>query len=224
MAMAIEHAGQAETERRENVILNRISGLPFDMFIFIVFIILCNFHIISGNITRSLIFLPGSVRQGEWWRLFTHPFFHVSLYHLVLDAGAFFLLYSGLAEKRMIKKVFCVIFSGVCSLIASQIFSADIQTQGLCGLSGIAHGLMAYSSLEMIHQQALRKIGIISLIIVALKTVFEMISGNALFSSLHFGDYGNPLVTCHAGGVIGGIGAYLIMFINHPGRLNDSKR
>ena len=40
------------------------------------------------------------VAKGQWWRVATYPLVHLSWYHLLLDGGAFLLLYGGLVEPR----------------------------------------------------------------------------------------------------------------------------
>ncbi len=86
-----------------------------------------------------------------------------------------------------------------------------IYSQGLCGLSGIAHGLMAFSALEMMQEKTHFKAGMICLAAVCLKSVYEAATGDVLFSFLQFGLCGIPIAVCHAGGVIGGIISYFIL-------------
>ena len=180
-------------------------GFSLDTLFFLIIIAVFNVHLIQKGFDRSLIFIPGDFKDGQWWRLFTHPFVHLSLYHLLLDAGAFFTLYLGLREHTVFKKILYVIGCGFSSLVAALIFSPDIYTKGLCGLSGIAHGLMAVSALEMMQEKNHGRAGLISLSIVVGKCIYEMISGQAVFLFMHMGLCGTPLVACHAGGVAGGV-------------------
>ncbi|GBC62424.1 rhombosortase [Desulfonema ishimotonii] len=166
-----------------------------------------NFHIITGNFGHSLplIFLPDAVLSGQWYRLLTYPFVHISWYHMLLDAGAFFLLYTGLKETRIPVKL---LYVGVCSafsLLFAICCSPMIGTLGLCGLSGIAHGLMAISALEMTGEPEHYHAGLISLLAVTGKSLYEIISGNVLFGFLQLGLCGTPMAACHFGGVIGGV-------------------
>ncbi len=184
-------------------------GLKLDVIILAGMIILLNLHLLGKGMIHSLIFLPSAVEAGEWWRLFSHPFVHITWYHLFLDAGAFLLLYAGLEDKKISHRFTHVLICGVFSLSTAWIFSTTINQIGLCGLSGIAHGIMAVSALEMMQARSKDrsnfKIGIICLALVISKSIYEIIIGDTLFSFLQFGLCGTPIVDCHAGGVIGGI-------------------
>jgi len=175
---------------------------------FAIAIVLANITLLFGRVCEPLVFFPAKVLAGEWWRVMTFPFVHVSGYHLLLDAGAFLLLYHGLREPSSIKRIVLVIACAAGSLGISLISSPLIN--GLCGLSGIAHGLMAVSALELMQtqDQTLRRAGAACLTIVILKCLYEGLSGHVLFNSLHFGSVGSPVAICHAGGILGGLLAY----------------
>jgi rhomboid family GlyGly-CTERM serine protease len=162
-----------------------------------------------------MIFHPAAVCAGEWWRLFTHPFVHVTWYHLLLDASAFFLLYHGLLESRMPRRLLYVGGCGCGSLLLAWLVAPLISTAGLCGLSGIAHGLMAISAAELLtthdrHSTEWR-IGVFTLAIVVAKAACEAITGHILFGFLYFGMVGEPLAVCHAGGIVGGLTSFFLM-------------
>ena len=62
---------------------------------------LLNLPLLAGHSTAALAFQVDAVAGGEWWRILTHPFVHVSWYHLLLDGAAFLILYANLlAEQR----------------------------------------------------------------------------------------------------------------------------
>ncbi len=187
----------------------KIFDISPDIWFFILAIIFANSHIITGNFRKNLVFLPGPALSGEWIRFFTHPFIHITWYHLVLDAGAFFLLYTGLKEAKITIRLFYVIVCGTFSLGFAMFFSPMIKNLGLCGLSGIAHGLMAISCLEMI--QSGEKAGIVSLLGLIFKGIYEFITGNLLFAFLQFGMCGSPIAPSHTGGIIGGIFVWLVI-------------
>lgn len=181
--------------------------------IFGIILLLLNIHLLFPVDPQN--FNINRVASGEWWRVFTFPFVHISLFHLALDAGAFFLLYNSLEEKQWTKRLAYIALCSFASLALTLVTSAQIQSLGLCGLSGIAHGLMAVSSLEMIHSKKsdnLRKImGLCSLSVVVAKSIYEAFSGHVLFEWLYFGLVGTPLVMTHCGGVLGGISAFYIV-------------
>lgn len=188
-----------------------------DIWAFLCILLAVNTHMITGDYQSALIFLPNGDRQ-EWLRLFFHPFVHVSGYHLLLDAGAFFLLYTGLAEKRMPVRLVYMAVSGCTSLLFALAFSPLTAAAGLCGLSGIAHGLMAVSGLEMMQIPDQRKIGAISLTAVVFKSLYEIITGDVLLTFLQLGMCGSPIAACHAGGTFGGILIFCVLRISFPSR------
>ncbi|UCF87267.1 MAG: rhombosortase [Nitrospiraceae bacterium] len=183
----------------------------FDVFIFSLLLIFINTHLITGNYSTTFFFFPDSVHSGEWWRILTHPFVHLSWYHLFLDAGAFFLLYRELHHKRIREKLFYVLMCGAVSLGVAMVTSPLIYTRGLTGLSGIAHGLMAISALEMMREKEHFRTGLIFFLVVVFKSIYETINGDVLFAFMHMGLCGTPVAACHAGGVLGGIVAFLIL-------------
>lgn len=191
----------------------KILGMSLDMLLLAAMIGVCNFHIITGLSCSNLIFQYDQFVSGDIYRLITHPFVHLSWYHFLLDAGAFVLLYTGLEEKQKLRKFLIVGICGLCGLAVPLIFAPAIYSQGLCGLSGIAHGLMAFSALEMMQEKANFKAGVICLAAVSIKSFYEAATGDVLFSFLQFGLCGIPIAICHAGGVIGGVLSYFILHL-----------
>ena len=175
-------------------------------------IALLNLPLLAGKFSTEFIFHPGAVEAGEWWRLFTHPFVHVSWYHLMLDVAAFFLAYVELRERPFSRRVLVVLAAGGGSLIAALLFSPAVQTLGLCGLSGIAHGLTAVVSLENLRRETDRLVrsgAVACFIVVVGKCLVEAITGHVVFESWHLGSLGTPVAVCHAGGVLGALSAWL---------------
>ena len=191
---------------------DRLRGWGFtaDVIVLIAVLAGLNLHLFGGSYTNLQIFFPEALRAGQWWRLFSHPFVHLTWYHLLLDAGAFFILYTGLQEKRVVRKLTITSICGSFSLIAALCFTPDIETKGLCGLSGIAHGLMAYSGLELIHTRKSIWVGLFSFLLVFIKSIYEFITGEVVFTFMHMGLCGSPLSACHLGGVFGGLLCFLI--------------
>jgi rhomboid family GlyGly-CTERM serine protease len=174
-----------------------------------------NWPVFLGEVPWSWVFLPESVAAGEWWRVLTHPLAHVTWYHLLLDASAFLLLYDGLRQGRMLGRLAYVVAAAAGGLLASWLASPAFQEVGFCGLSGVAHGLMAVAALELADgtgkSRAQRKAGALAVGLVGLKAGWEAASGEALFQWLHFGLMGTPLAVSHAGGVVGGMLAFLLL-------------
>src|SRR5437867_2859791 len=128
----------------------KTGSLRVELGFWAALIALLNLPLLDGGCAASLIFEPRRVVAGEWWRLFSHPFVHVSWYHLMLDATAFLLLYRELDGSKWFERVGYLLASGAGSLLVSLWAAPLVQTRGLCGLSGIAHGLMTVSALGML--------------------------------------------------------------------------
>jgi len=179
---------------------------------FVLLIGVLNLPLLLGPSSTTFAFLPDAVKAGEWWRVPAHPFVHVSLYHLLLDATVFFLLYTELRDKGRFERFTLLLAAGAGSLLVSLWVAPMIQTRGLCGLSGIAHGLAAVSALEMMRgatDKTLWRLGLASLLLVVGKSLVEAVTGHIAFESLHFGQLGVPIAVCHAGGVLGALLAWL---------------
>jgi rhomboid family GlyGly-CTERM serine protease len=166
-----------------------------------------NLPLLWGGWNQGGAFNLGAVEAGQWWRIVTHPFVHLSWYHLLLDGAAFFLLYSGLRVKCARARLGCLLASATGSLLVSIWAAPEFRELGLCGLSGIAHGLMACSAVEMIsgRGRGRRRIGFVFFWLVVLKSGIEAMTGGGAFSWLHFGLMGEPIAVAHAGGVVGGL-------------------
>ncbi len=169
-----------------------------------------NLHLIGGDFGPTLIFLPGAVAAGEWWRVLTFPFVHVSWYHLLLDAGAFLLLYKEIEDLPALTRSLVLVMCGAFSLATAMLASPLIDQLGLCGLSGIAHGLMAFTALRMMNVQEERNVGQWLFALVVTKAACEALTGTVLLEFLYMGLCGSPIAACHAGGVMGGILAYWV--------------
>jgi rhomboid family GlyGly-CTERM serine protease len=177
--------------------------LGADVLLFGGLVVLLNLHLVGIGGPLPWVLFPKALIEGQWWRLLTHPFVHVSPYHLFLDGGAFFLLYRGLSEKRIGRRLAYVGVAGLSSLAGAMAFAPRLGETGLCGLSGIAHGLMAVSGLEMIDDGVHRRTGWITFGCVAAKSLYEGYRGEVVFEFLHMGMCGIPLAACHLGGVAG---------------------
>ncbi|MDM8537152.1 rhomboid family intramembrane serine protease [Desulfobacterales bacterium HSG17] len=189
-----------------SMIIDSLKKSP-DVWIMSFILLAANIHIFTGYFNYNLfwIFTPDDFKLH---RIIFHPFVHISWYHLLLDAGAFFLLYTGLKEKRMGIKILYLVVCSAFSLAFAMHFSSMIENLGLCGLSGVAHGLMAISGLEMLEDKETQMLGCVSLAAVIIKSVYELITGNVLLEFLQLGMCGTPIAACHTGGVAGGIFIY----------------
>ncbi|MHA1574729.1 MAG: rhombosortase [Alphaproteobacteria bacterium] len=169
---------------------------------------LCNLHLFTNTFPENTALFPENLFAGEWWRVFTHYFAHLSWYHLLIDVGAFLFLFFSIKKKtRYLYFAACA----VGSLVTPLIFSEIIYSNGLCGLSGIAHGLMVVAALEMTKTKQTKIIGFVAFSIVILKTTIELTFSPSTLSFLHVGDVGIPIAECHLGGIIGGITIFIVI-------------
>jgi len=177
-----------------------------ELFVFAIALAILNAPLFGGAWLQQFVFYPDLVAAGEWWRVVTHPFVHVSWYHLLLDGGAFFLLYPELREWSRARRLAAVACCALGSLLAAMV-SPAVASIGFCGLSGVAHGLMALSAVEMIRRTEKRErmAGWCALALVVGKAAIEAATGQVTLAFLHFNLMGVPIATCHAGGVIAGL-------------------
>jgi membrane associated rhomboid family serine protease len=172
-----------------------------------------NWPLLHGVCNSRLIFMPEAATHGEWWRWFTHPFIHVTWFHLLLDGAAFLMLYHDLLEEPRVQRLLFCIGSAVGSLVVCCGADPMLATNGLCGISAIAHGLMAVSALNLMgqrHDKVLFRIGIFSFVLVTAKCLIEVVTGKMLLTFLYFGMVGDPIAVTHAGGVLGALVTWLL--------------
>ncbi len=188
------------------------DSLP--LIFFVLVLALCNLHLLVGAPPSLFIYRGDLVASGQWWRIFTHVFTHVSWYHLLLDASAVVIIWRELPATTW-RKLSAAAFCAATALLAAILLSPDISHTGYCGLSGMAHGLMTWLGTCWI-LMAMKKgngkpdklqfvIGLAVFLIILGKSLSEVATGHLLFQSLHPAHLGVPIVHAHLGGVIGGI-------------------
>lgn len=200
----------AETETRAQT-----NSKVFELSLWAILLAAINFSLLIGRPPELFVLDLERVKTGELWRVVTYPFAHVSIYHLFMDASAFLVLYAGLEEKKIARRLLLAAGCGLGSLLFSLLCSHTVGTVGLSGLSGIAHGLMAVTSMELMkkHEKGtvLFRTGLVIFAVVLVKSIVEAWTGEVVFSALHLGSVGVPVVESHLGGVMGGIATFLIL-------------
>jgi rhomboid family GlyGly-CTERM serine protease len=191
----------------------------FETTFFVIILILLNLPLLTGGFSDSLIYIPQQVTQGQLFRLITHPFVHISLYHLILDGAAFILLYTQLNETSFAKRLIYLLGIHTAVTVGVTLALPDIAAAGYCGISGIAHGLMAIWCLERMtvktlspEQKTEGRVAAIVLIGLVVKCLYEVASGHVFFESMHLGNVGIPVVASHLWGVAGAI---IVFAVNH---------
>ncbi|MBN1675646.1 MAG: rhombosortase [Kiritimatiellae bacterium] len=167
-------------------------------------IVVASLPLLWNGYAEALVFRPEAVVRGEWWRVVTHPFVHVSGYHLLLDASAFLFLYHLLRRDYPAHAGWALPACGIGSLSGALLASETVATAGLCGLSGIAHGLTALVCLPGLTKPTERPDPVMATVfaILVLKAAWESLAGTVALSSWHLGSVGTAIPACHAGGVL----------------------
>ncbi len=186
-----------------------------EMIIYAVVIAILNLPLLWGGFAESMTLLPKEILAGQWWRILTHPFVHVSWYHLLLDGAAFFILYAQLSERHFLRRLAYVAAPALGSMTAAMISLRGSGAYGYCGLSGLGHGLMAVCALELISgakdDKTARTAGLVSLVLVACKSVLEAATGRMFLAFLHPDLLGIPIAVSHLGGVLAGCAIWLLL-------------
>ncbi len=184
-------------------------SMTVELGVWLALLVISNLHLLGISDPTALVFFPRAVIGGEYWRLFTHAWAHVSSYHLLLDATAFLSLYHALGRLPRAARLGGMLASLFGSVLIAWWASPEVAILGLCGLSGTAHGLMALVCLQRIKTTAHGSwescIFAAALVGVVAKCLIEILAGGALLASWHFGLIGTPIVICHAGGLLGAL-------------------
>ncbi len=169
-------------------------------------LLLLNAPLFLGHHTDALSFQLAKVQAGEWWRVLAHPFVHVSCYHFILDAAAFLFLYASLPAMRLRDRLVLIASCGAGSLLAA-FASPHFSMEGLRGLSGIAHGLMAGGAMLALGEEGIdrttRRVAAFTVLGVGAKCLWELLTVAPMFGGFHLGSVGTPIVHAHLGGFLG---------------------
>lgn len=185
---------------------DQLSARNRELYGFLALLLLANLGLLFGNVPATdLMYDPTAVASGAWWRVVTWPWAHVSRYHLILDGVAFLLLYQSLEARSTRMRLTYVLSAAAGSLLLPVCCAPELGRLGLCGLSGPAHGLMASTALELCAHRRQQRLGAWLLAGLLAKTTWELWTGTAFLQQWHFGDIGVPIVTTHAGGLLGGL-------------------
>lgn len=182
----------------------------------VLLLLICNRALWSGGVADHLVYFPALVKAGEWRRALLFPLVHVGWYHLVLDAGAFLLLWKGIDEGGTGRRWWWLAACWAGSLLAPLWFSPNLPLLGLCGLSGVCHGLMAVSALELAASKSARQTPLLGLALflgLFAKVCWEVQTGAAFLADLHLGPVGIPIVSSHLGGFLGGAAGFGILYL-----------
>ena len=168
-------------------------------------LLLANVGLLGGSVLMQGYYFPNRVLNGEFYRLITHPFVHVSWLHLLLDGTAFLVLYAMLETPNWLKRTAYVLGAHLGCTAGVTLSLGWSESIGYAGLSGIAHGLMAVWALELLDQpdKTLWPIGTWTFIIVTFKALYEAVFDRMVFDFMHSGLMGQPIAISHLSGIIG---------------------
>jgi rhomboid family GlyGly-CTERM serine protease len=182
----------------------------WDHVLLILMLIAANQTLLEGTVNKALIYHPLPVGAGEWWRLISYTFVHVSGYHLLLDAGGLLLLYNGLNQPRGTTRLMILAACSSGGLLFG-VWLGAADRLGLAGLSGVDHGLMAFYALQQMGSSEHHPWGLVGLLLIIGKSMVELATGHVVFGSLHGGLCGVPVAASHAGGTLAGMLVFWVL-------------
>ncbi|MCP4451123.1 MAG: rhombosortase [Planctomycetes bacterium] len=185
----------------------------WELWIYAAILGVANIGLLWNSVATGLYYYPEQVLSGQWHRVFTHAFVHVSWYHLLLDGSAFLMLYAMLKQPNTIKRTLYILGANLGCVVGVTAVLPDQGSLGYAGLSGIAHGLMAVWALEQMAEgrdKTSQRIGWITLGIVVGKALIEAAHGSVVFAFMHGNLMGQPIGISHLSGILGAGLAYAL--------------
>lgn len=188
----------------------------WDLILYLILLACANWGLFQNQIATHWYFYPDRVLAGQWYRVWTHAFVHVSWYHLLLDGSAFISLLVMLRQTNVCKRFLYVLGANLGCVLGVCLVLPVSNSRGYAGLSGIAHGLMAVWALECICEtkdRTIRHIGWITLSIVTIKALIEASFDQVVFAFMHGSLMGHPVGISHISGIVGAVSAYALCHI-----------
>jgi len=182
-----------------------------ELWIYAAMLVAANIGLLWNSVATAWYFYPEHVLSGQWYRVFTHAFVHVSWYHLLMDGSAFLMLYAMLRQSNYKKRTLYVLGANLGCVVGVTMVLPAQGSLGYAGLSGIAHGLMAVWALENIIEtpdRTSQRIGWITLGVVLTKALIEAVHGGVVFAFMHGNLMGQPIGLSHLSGILGAGLAY----------------
>ena len=141
----------------------------------------------------------GAIFMGQYWRLWTGHFIHLSWNHAALNAlGMFFIYCLFHAELRTVRMMSLVCLLPGC--VGGILLGGFGSLHDYLGMSGVLHGLLLYFLLNTCHYPLALRTGV--LVILLVKVLWEQSGFYNAQELAHF--IGGPVATqAHLAGVIG---------------------
>lgn len=183
------------------VILNVIYFGITVLFVAIVFKLRSEDALITEVITNAYLKLGANSRElvleGQYWRLITHQFIHLSFSHLFFNMYA--LIYIGLmVEHKLgsVKFLVTYLLSGICGGLVSLIFHKFGFMAGASGaIMGIFGAFMALSLSKAFEKNASKALLISTVAVTAIMLINGM--GGKVDNSAHIGGLISGFVICY---------------------------
>jgi rhomboid family GlyGly-CTERM serine protease len=158
----------------------------------------------SGDAARAALrYDRAAIAGGEWWRLFSAHFVHLSLEHAALNALGLVLMWA-LFARDFRPTAWLLILGASIAAIDIGLWFRDSTVDWYVGSSGVLHGIMAAGTLAHVRRRDLD--GWILAAFVIVKLSYEQWSGALPFAH----EDGVPVVVgAHLYGALGGLIAAL---------------
>ncbi|MEC9374975.1 MAG: rhombosortase [Pseudomonadota bacterium] len=156
-----------------------------------------------------------ALESGEYWRLWSGQFVHLSWTHLSLNIFALIILQQIFGRELnnfswLLGSIIISPFIGICWFLAIKgnwLVFQDFDY--VVGFSALLHGLFIYCSCVSLRRDWIFGLGV--LIAILAKIIMEIIFGDSVFSIKFIG---SPVaIDTHVYGVIGGILFWLLMLL-----------
>ena len=164
-------------------------------------------YLLPAGVTSALQFDRQALASGELWRLATAHLTHFDANHLAWDVGALLALGSICERASRSRTAITLGLASVTICVAVWVFQPQFESyRGLSGLDSALFGLFA-SSLIQQRRRAPVMLGVIALLGVLAKSIFEMTTGTTAFA---LGIGYSPVPLAHLVGVASGIASAFI--------------
>jgi|SRR5579862_1769397 len=150
--------------------------------------------------TLALRYDRAALHEGEWWRLLSAHWVHLSARHLWLDSAGLALLWA-LYARELRPWHWLAVLVGATAMIDAGLWWAVPQVQWYVGLSGLLHGAWAAGAAAVALRQP--RWGWLMLAVLAIKLLLEQRSGASLLVSEF-----PVVIAAHSFGALGGLGAF----------------
>lgn len=163
----------------------------------------------DGAATHLLQYDRTAIAAGQWWRLLTAHFVHLSWRHAVLDLAGLVLLWF-LFARDLDPWAWAAVTLAAAAAIDCGLWLRDPQVTWYLGLSGVLHGVLAAAAFVRLRRRDLE--GWILAGLLLAKLAYEQIHGAMPFA----GDM-PVIVDAHLYGALGGLAAAIALVVRPSG-------